>query len=63
MKIQQTRGYLAQKYGLCRQTISKLLKQVGINHNNHLTPLEVSLFISKVGTPEQLAEAIQKLKD
>jgi hypothetical protein len=61
--VQQTRSYLAQKYGLCRQTISKLLaERCGITHNSHLTPIDIELFIQKVGTPEQLKKAVEMLK-
>ena len=64
MRIQQTRQYLAKKYGLCRQTISKLLaEKCGITHNGHLTPLDLEVFIQKVGTPEQFKRAVELLKD
>jgi hypothetical protein len=60
MKFKQTRSYLAIKYGVCRQTISKLLaERCGITHSSHLTPKDLDTFIRKVGTPEQF-KAIQK---
>lgn len=64
MKIQQTRSYLAEKYGLCRQTITKLLAdKCGITHNGHLTPMDLEIFIQKVGTPEQFARVKALLSD
>lgn len=61
MKIVQTRSYLAQKYGLCRQTISKMLREhCGITHNGALTPMDLEIFTQKVGTPEQL-KRVQEL--
>lgn len=51
MKIIQTRQCLADKYGVHRQTISKWLKQAGIDHRGGLKPLDVERFIQYVGTP------------
>lgn len=63
MKIIQTRTFLALKYGMCRQTISRMLKEhCGITHNSALTPMDLELFITKVGTPEQFRKAQDALK-
>lgn len=63
MKYQQTRGYLAIKYSVCRQTISKLLKErCGIKHRGHLTPHDLDTFVRVVGTPEQFRQAQETLQ-
>jgi hypothetical protein len=63
-RVQQTREYLAGKYGLCAETISKLLREkCGITHRGHLTPMDLELFIQKVGTPAQFKRSVELLKD
>jgi hypothetical protein len=63
-RVQQTREYLAGKYGLCAETITKLLREkCGITHRGHLTPMDLSIFVEKVGTPEQFRRTVELLKD
>ena len=63
-KVQQTREFLATKYGLCAETISKLLRErCGITHRGHLTPMDLEIFVQKVGTPEQFRRTVELLKD
>jgi hypothetical protein len=57
----QTRVRLAEIYGVDRQKISVWLREMGITHRASLTPLELELFITKIGTPDQLKRAKELL--
>ena len=61
MKRIQTRKALAQIYGLDRETITRYLQRIGIMHRASLTPIEVEMFITKIGTPEQLKASAKQL--
>jgi len=56
MKRIQTRKTLGQLYGVDKETITRWLKRMGINHRYALLPMELELFKNKVGTPEQLKQ-------
>ncbi|WKZ60789.1 MAG: hypothetical protein QY309_04745 [Cyclobacteriaceae bacterium] len=60
-KLIQTRTRLGQLYGVDKQTISCWLKRIGIMHSCALTPLELELFVTKYGTPEQLKKVSELL--
>lgn len=62
MKTIQSRTFLASKYGLCRQTITKILALHGITHRGHLTPLDIEILVTKYGSPELLKQMAERLK-
>ena len=61
MKIIQSRSFLGERYGICGRTVTKMLKEIGIHHGHHLTPLDLDIFMKKYGTPEQLKMAQSNL--
>ncbi len=61
MQRVQTRKRLAELYKADRETITRWLAKIGITHRCHLTPIELELFITKIGTPEQLKESAKRL--
>lgn len=64
MKYPQTRTDLAERYGLCRQTISKLLiERCGITHRKRLSLNELKTFVEKIGTPDLVGKVREILKD
>jgi hypothetical protein len=57
----QTRKRLAEIYKADPETITRWLAKIGITHSCSLTPIELELFISKIGTPEQLKQSAKML--
>lgn len=63
MRRHTTRKYLAEKYGVHPETITKWLRDAGIADRTKkaLTAEQVRVFIEKVGTPEMLRKAFEDL--
>lgn len=53
-KIAVTRGYLAKEFERDKETISRWLQCVDINHNEALCPSEIERFFLKYGNTAQL---------
>jgi hypothetical protein len=51
MKLNQTRKYLAQLFGVDQRWITKKMKEIGITHRGILTPLDLELLSKAVGDP------------
>ncbi len=51
MKLVQTRKGLALQYGVHTVTIKKWLRTIGISHRGGLTPMDVEIFVQKIGKP------------
>lgn len=50
----KTKAQMAEEYGICLKTFSKLLKEHGINIRRHLiTPKEQEDIYSVLGSPEE----------
>ncbi len=58
----QTRELLCKRYGICDKTLRKMLRKIGINHRNHLTPIDLDLLVKNYGTPELLKHMAERLK-
>lgn len=56
MKVIQTRRGLAKRYGIHHETFSIWLKKIGIDHRCALTPIELEMVYTKIGSPEKLKE-------
>jgi len=61
----QTRKCLAEKYEVDPRTITRWITFAGLGTNirRSLTPLELQIFINKIGTPDQLKQAALDLKN
>jgi hypothetical protein len=58
----QTREVLCFRYGICDKTLRKVLRNIGIKHRGHLTPLDLELLVTKYGSPELLKQMAERLK-
>jgi abortive infection bacteriophage resistance protein len=57
----QTRKRLAELYNADRETITRWLNKIGITHSCSLTPIELEMFVQKIGTPEQIKQSAKLL--
>lgn len=62
MKVYQTRTYLAARYGVCRQTITKILRGMGITHRGHLSAKDLQAFFDLYGTPGELKDSFFRIR-